>query len=536
MLEFPNIMSGRSAPPEHPVPGLGEVLARTGEDLLPVHHAESLPVQSVVLSEPGNSQQIPPYALVLAVGYKPGDPLFEDLMSRAARAGAAAVIAKPSAASQDAFRLLGQRHGISAILASPDVDWLTLAALLKSACAVALDNPVRRHAGDLFAFANAVALAAGGAASVVDPAGQILGFSNLPDQPLDELRRRTTLHMEEVEAPAEDPDYQRVYAADGCVRIAGHDGAFDRVAAAVRSEGEILGSIWVLVPDPGRGQHAEEALAALLDAAAVHLHHARLGMNMQQTRHALLLESLLRGDARAAASAGALELDQYEWFRLALLITNATPGPPARRQVQGVTNWLRIAHRRAVAAEIDSRLVILFSGTSKDPWSPIAGSLEHFFSTSQITRASMTIATSFPAGEPRALRAEFERLLILSRLSRPDRAVPGDRSPLIRMEDHWPAVELAIIAENYAGHDADRLAILRKIQEFDRAHNAQYWPTLRGYALANRNYADAAARLHLHPNTVRYRIDRLGELFGLDIDNAGTFAWVVIQSHRPMPA
>lgn len=69
-------------------------------------------------------------------------------------------------------------------------------------------------------------------------------------------------------------------------------------------------------------------------------------MNMQQTRHALLLESLLRGDARAAASAGALELDQYEWFRLALLITKATPSPPARRQVQGVTNWLRIAHRR----------------------------------------------------------------------------------------------------------------------------------------------------------------------------------------------
>lgn len=40
---------------------------------------------------------------------------------------------------------------------------------------------------------------------------------------------------------------------------------------------------------------------------------------------------------------------------------------------------------------------------------------------------------------------------------------------------------------------------------------------------------------HLHPNTVRYRIDRLGELFGLDVDDAGTFAWVVIQSHRPMP-
>jgi len=57
--------------------------------------------------------------------------------------------------------------------------------------------------------------------------------------------------------------------------------------------------------------------------------------------------------------------------------------------------------------------------------------------------------------------------------------------------------------------------------------------SLRGYALANRNYADAAARLHLHP--VRYRIDRLGELFGLNVDDAGTFARVVIQSHRPMP-
>lgn len=508
-------------------PTLGEVLARTGADLLLLHHAPSQPIQTIVLCEPTRDQLVPAGAVVLAVGHAPGDPRFDALARQAGEAHASALIVKSAASENDALRRVGALYDISIVVAAPTVDWLALAALLKSACAVAVGHATGRQTDDLFAFANAVAIATGGATAIVDTTGQVLGFSNLADQPLDELRRRTTLHMEEIESPATDEEYERLYACEDCVELPGHDEVWGRVAAAVRSDGEILGSIWVLVPDPANTHVVKDALRPLLGAAAARLHHARLGMTMQQTRHALLLESLLRGGPDLAAAAGALELDRSQWFRLALLVTTQPPSPRLHRQIQGVTNWLRIAHRLAIAAEIDARQVVLFRGTSRDQWNAISASLERFFAGSQITRGSMSIAISLQVDEAQALPAEYERLQKL-----PYVAARSGQRPTLRMEDHWPSVELATIAAAYDGQDAGRLATLRRIQAFDHENNSEYWPTLCGFALANRNYALAAQRLHLHPNSVRYRIERLQELFALDIDDVNLFAWIVIQSHR----
>ncbi len=522
-------------PTAEPAPNIQELVARTDAGLLVVHDAGPVRVESVVLHEPGGRQRIPPHALVLAVGYQERTELFDRLVAAAAEAHAGAVVAKPSTVGPDALRVLGEQHGVSTVVAEQSADWLALASRFRSAAAVsAVDAVAGIRVGDLFAFANAVALAAGGATAIVDPAGRLLGFSNRADQPLDELRRRSTLLMAEEDSPAEDPDYRRLYASDACIHIPGRDGGFDRVAIAVRSDREILGSIWVLVPTKQKKPQAERALRQLAEPAAVHLHHARAELDVQRARHSQLLQALLLGETGAAGAAAGLGLSDRTWFRLAILVPD--PGHPAsisQRQVRSVTNWLSIVHADALFAEVNSRLVMLFSGKRVEDWPYLERDLDRFLRNSDAVRGALAAVTSLPVATAPDLSREFSRLQTLARIVAREGTTDAARSPIHRMEDHWPRVELATIAEAYATSDARRLSALTQVRDHDRDHHSSYWPTLRTFVLCDRDFTEAAGRLNVHANTVRYRIERLKTVFGLDLADPATFFWVGVQVHHP---
>ena len=515
-------------------PGVSELVARTDAGLLVVHDAGPLRVRSVVLHEPGAQQRIPPHSVVLAAGHQDGNGSLEQLVAEAAGAQAVAVVAKPSSVGLDALRLLGEQHCISTILAEQSVDWLWLASMLRSAAAVSsVDAVAGIRVGDLFALANAIALATGGATAIVDPAGRLLGFSNLSGQPLDEVRRRATLLMAEQDSPARDPDYRRLYASTSCIHIPAAPGMFDRIALAVRSDGEILGSVWVLLPPDRDQHHAERALLDLVESAAVHLHRARAELDVQRSRYSHLLHGLLRGTQSAAGSVAALGIADRSWFRLAVLVLDSSQVVGmSRSQARSVVNWLDIVHGNARVAEIDSLVVVLFSGQRLEEWRYVEGSLDSFLRNSDALRGAVAVATGVAVSDVQDLSSEFDRLNTLSRLIVHARVTAAGGSRIFRMEDHWPQVELATIAEAYATDHPRRLSALTRIRDHDLEHDTEYWPTLRTFVLCDRNFTVSAAQLNLHANTVRYRIERLKSTFGLDLTNPSTFVWVAVQIHH----
>ena len=60
---------------------------------------------------------------------------------------------------------------------------------------------------------------------------------------------------------------------------------------------------------------------------------------------------------------------------------------------------------------------------------------------------------------------------------------------------------------------------LRRMEKYDLENNMELVPTLHAFLLEERNWVNTAARLHIHRNTLRYRIDRIQELTGLDLEN-----------------
>lgn len=142
------------------------------EDLLHANPtAENLrrPVADVQLYDAFDDQPNVRNTVVLAMGVSCGSAGFERVLVHAADGEAAAVIVKARGTPIEDLRVASSRHDVPVLVVGDDADWTRLIAMARTAVAgAAVDSVSGVRLGDLFAFANAVASIANGAASIVD--------------------------------------------------------------------------------------------------------------------------------------------------------------------------------------------------------------------------------------------------------------------------------------------------------------------------------------------------------------------------------
>ena len=76
----------------------------------------------------------------------------------------------------------------------------------------------------------------------------------------------------------------------------------------------------------------------------------------------------------------------------------------------------------------------------------------------------------------------------------------------------------------YQYHDKNLLSAsvhpaITRIMEYDRTANTEYARTLRVYLAQNRNALSAARELHIHKSTFFYRLGKMSDLFGIDMND-----------------
>lgn len=90
-------------------------------------------------------------------------------------------------------------------------------------------------------------------------------------------------------------------------------------------------------------------------------------------------------------------------------------------------------------------------------------------------------------------------------------ALPGDP---VHPADRMLAADLAYASEVYR-------ATIEPLVRYDESYSARLTETLRVYLDCEASVSVAAVRLHAHRHTVRYRLGRVRELSGLDVDALG---------------
>jgi DNA-binding PucR family transcriptional regulator len=451
-------------------------------------------VDEVVLIGPGDRLPTSPTALVLCVDASTALDL---------RGPVPGVVVKLGPLEEQPFT----RASIPVIVADDDLPWNHLLQLLTSAL-----GP-REGSGDLFALANSLAAAVGGAVTIEDPQRRVLAYSSLPDQPIDEARRQGILGRKVPEFDRNDRIYREVQRSHGVVRIPAEGEILPRLAVGVRSGAELLGSLWVveheLLP--------EGSERALLDAsrlASLHLLRARVSTGTDRRARGELLRALLDGRSSPELAGARLSIDPVGPVTL---LAFAFPDDTALDELDAdaVADLVQlqcaaVSARCSVLLQLGTVYVLLPSADL--PRARMVKLAQSVLERAQAAlRVQLCAGIGCTAGSLTSVgrsRADADAVVRLIR--------PGQ---VATVEDVLPQVALLDLQGHLAASPHLRLPAVDLLLRHDSEHATPYVESVLAYLSANADMPAAAEAVQVHPNTFRYRMRRVRELFDLDLED-----------------
>ncbi|MEV4561403.1 helix-turn-helix domain-containing protein [Kitasatospora sp. NPDC049285] len=509
---------------------LRQLLMSLGEPLVELQAAPAgldVPVRDVAILDPEDPPTAAPGELVLAIGARGRAAL--PALRAAGRARAAAVAVKLDGPGQaDALREAATEAGVALLSVRRETRWEHLDSLARAIIAGPDSAPDSGDgaSGDLFSLAQTVAVLTGGIVSIEDTSSRVLAYSRSSDSDeVDDLRRLSILGRQGPEPYLSKLREWGVFShlrdSDGAIEIAAHPelGIRRRLAIAIRSGAQPLGTIWVQEGAQPLAPHAEQALVGAARVAAAQLVRRRRELSADVRLTQTLLTGLLEGSTGPQSLATHLGLDLRRPATVLAYAPAATDDRDAELSRDEVTGLISVhtaaRHRGALLAPVDSRVYVLLP--ELPPGLPLATLRAWAQETVDAARDHLGIPlraaigpTVDTLGEVPASRAQADR--ILDAMGRggvvPDVAALHDVQAEVLVSE-----VLALLQDRPELRDP-RLSALTA---YDDRHHTRLAESVLAYLDALGEVRHAADALHIHPNTLRYRVRRAEQLTGLDL-------------------
>lgn len=479
--------------------------------------------------------------VVLAVGVEVGSPCADALVVEAATAGAAAVVFRSTNDPGPAG--LARDHGVSLLRAEPRLGWAQLVTLLRTLISATTSDPESRAErlapSSVHGLADAIAALVGGSVVLYDRAHRVVAYS-VQGHEIDNVRRDTILGRQTPEQwierfTADRSAYETFRAPNTVVRVDGYPGLRTRLRTAICFDGEILGEISVAEGGPRLGIEAEAALLRSARLAVPFMLRHRLVEDTDRATRTRMLRGLLYGDIpptpHAAAELGLGGKTSFTVVGFAMNHQSLEDSSGAGVLRERVLHLLSLQ-----MSSIDPAADVLFSGKTYYALVPSPGHAAQARlaervkpSLRQLDRMGIAIhaaigswvsdLTAVPAA-----RQEVDDLLHVVRHR-------GGRTDIgvVTAEDLWADLALLPLERAIGGTELVPCAPLLRLREHDESQHTDYLTTLRVYLEEFGSVSKASERLVLHPNTLRHRLQRLGEISGLDLSDPTQRLAVAVQ-------
>ncbi|MFI5731083.1 PucR family transcriptional regulator [Kribbella sp. NPDC051587] len=465
-------------------------------------------VRDVFLADPQEPATGHPGDLVLGLGLRDAEDAVE-LVERCAAGNASGVVLRTTLAREPAVVAAAERWLLTLVALQPSVTWAHVVWLLRGVIdrAAAPDSPVAGDAGvhqELFALADAARAIVDAPVTIEDNQSRVLAYSS--GQDFTDPARVSTIVGRRVP-----PEVIAHFRARGIFRRlarssepflvpAGPNGIRPRLVVPVRAGGEWLGSIWAVVD----GAVSTEVMTELSNAASVlALHMLRLRAQADVARRSAIdrLRTLLR--QFSPDNPVDVRLPPQPWRVVALASPEGYDVP------QQLDLWESTGRRHGWSdphlADLDGTvLAVVTDGEGPGSWTWLAKLVADH------AKGSIAAAGG-PARGPADLpssRAEAVELLGLVR-----RGVAS--GPVLRVEEAWHVltVHRAVMSLDVNKMDGPLATLLRH----DIQHDTGFVETLQAWLEFPGQPQRAARELHLHTNTLRHRMKRIGEITALDL-------------------
>jgi hypothetical protein len=542
---IPGLAALTPPPGRPPRASLGHVLDHLGTTLLEVaagNPADPLAARGiggVVIHDPVDAPVLPRQALVLGVGVQGAEEV-ADLLEQTAAAGGAGLVVRAPAPVDERITEVATRTGTVLLALTRGASWNQLAALLRALLGEGLVGTAEPEslggvpAGDLFALANAIGSLLDAPVTIEDRSSRILAFSSRQDE-ADESRIQTILGRQVPDRFTRRLEargiFRQLYAGDQPLWVSPAvlemtEVTVGRVAVAVRAGDEILGTIWAAVPEP-LDPAQEQSMVDAAKLVALHLLRRRAGADVERRLASELVATALEGGPGAVEALSRLGLADRPLVVLAMGLVEGADEPGtlslARREAErqrsadALSVHLTALHPGAVVAVVGGvSYAVLPVSCDGAPGDERAAAVAAEFLQRTGGRVPGMIGVGKVAPDVSALtrsRDGADRALRVLRSGTTSRRVA--RAADVHIESLM--LQLADLA---AAEGHEQSGPVARLAEYDAAHRTQLVATLRAWLDAFGDAITAAGRVHVHPNTFRYRLRRIVEVGGIDLDDA----------------
>jgi DNA-binding PucR family transcriptional regulator len=541
--------------PTH-LPATGGILLRhlllaLGEELVETQaapHGLDVPVRGLALLDPEDPPLVGPGELVLAIGVRGRAAL--PAIRAAGRARAAAVAVRSPAG--EALREAAEEAGTALLSVPSGVRWEQLHTVVRTV----LDNPdphtpgpggdqsaAGADVGDLFSLAQTTAVLTRGIVSIEDSANRVLAYSRSSDQDeVDDLRRLSILGWQGPEPYLAQLRawgvFQRLRSSDEVIAIDDHPelGIRRRLAVAIRAGRQLLGVIWVQEGAQPLAERSFQVLEGAARVAALHLVRRRRELSGDLRLTQTLLTGLLEGSTGPQSLSTHLGLDPHRPAAVLGFAPAEPTGPSPALARTEVTNLISVQaaarHPSALVAPIGPRIYALLPDLPRSTPAPgVLVSWAQEIADAARTHLDVPLRGAvgrvvWDLGETPDSRLEADRILDAMAAGGVDREVAA-------LPDVQAEVLVREVLGLLAGHPEIRDPRLTALAEYDTRHRSRLAESVLAYLDAFGDVRAAAERLHIHPNTLRYRVRRAEKLIGLDLSRPEQRLLTTLQLRLP---
>lgn len=500
----------------------GSTVAALLEDAAPLASALFLPdaelpaIVGVEFYDDAAPERVAEGLLVLVPSWRAlRQQAMRGLVELAAKRGAAGVVIQGGEPPQQVLAACAQTgRGVALLRLDDHITWrefeavvdLTIGETSPSITASLLQSDY------LFAIADSIAEVFGGSVAVENHARTLLAYSTVEHQIIDETRSVGIRTRQVPHAIRNHEQYRQVQFTDGPVQFPQFDAhELPRAAIAVRAGSMQLGSIWAIDPDGGTdvplSEEKRDALERGAQSAAAHLLAAWRVSDAEARRRDAALGRMLE-IAPTSGDLVALSLAPTSEVRLiSLQFAGEAASPGDERQLQAFAERQLQARLSVVAAALtNGACYVAVTGATesriRDALTATIRAAARSFT--QEIRAAIACPTTAGVGFV-AAREELDAIL----------RTPHERTQPVKSSDD---VRASLIADHlgqlfatypYLQHPAVTMADGRRQRE--RRDTMLAWFEQGGPA-------GAAAHLHVHENTVRYRVQQALRDWGVQLD------------------
>jgi hypothetical protein len=461
-------------------------------------------------------------AILLAVGIDVNSSEAIELLRVAGIANAAAVVFKNDRPINEHLSAASDESGVALLGVRPEVAWEELYVMLQTAMVSPDATMPEAHGDDLFALANALAAMVGGPVVIDDPYMRVLAYSAV-DRSVDDVRRDSILGRSlspEWRKRLEDHGvFKQLWTPGQIVHLSGvpAEGFAPRIAIAIRSGTSILGAIWVAQGERGFDATTEKALREVAKSAVLPLLRYRLAHDVTDRARQNTVKSVLDGHASREILIRKLGFADRGYLAvIAVAVSeNASDADILRSDLAQHLLELQMEslHAGGLASVLEGRILYILLQFET---LPLKRDLEIAVKQS-LASAGKVLHSSLQAGigslvttlqaVPLSKNQSTEALDVLIR---------DKKYGAVAIYDDVRAHSLLASLTRILRDRADfGLTGLERLYALDQDQETEYLATLRAYFDAMGDVSAAASALHIHQNTFRYRMRRLGDLSGI---------------------